>query len=536
MKEDPMSRPETPVKDAREILRLSLGLKLSANEIHRITGVSRGSVQRIVRSAHDNALEWPAVRELQDQALQDLLSPSIGNRNGDDGKETEVSGEPKFPELDHEQIKAELKRKGVTLKLLWKERFRKHPQGYYSYPQFCRLFGRWAGKIDVVMLQDHKAGDKLFVDFAGQTLRIVDRDDGTVTYAQIFIAVMGASNYSYVRACQSQDLPSWIDAHVRALEYLGGVPNFLIPDNLKSAVTEAERFDPFVNRTYRRLAEHYDCIVDPARKYRARDKAKVEKGVQVVEQRILAALRDHDFFSLEQLNDTLEQLVEDLNDEPFQQLSGSRRTWFEQVDLPALKPLPLVPFEFEHWIIGTKVPNTYHVTVERHRYSVPYRFTGEYVDIRYTDTVVEVFCNNTRIASHARSNAEGKKTSREEHMPPSHAEYYGATPEKFLSEARSVGPATTQVIKAVLASKPYPQLSFDHCYGILRYLKDKHGPEKLEAACGYAIRLGSPAYRVVKEVLLAGLDRLPVQLTLRTVRALAHPNIRGPEHFTQQGE
>lgn len=516
-----MTRPRTAMKDNREILRLSLVLRLSANEIHRVAGVSRGTVQGLVRRAQELNLDWASIKELTEEELAQLLdlSPQAEESPG------------KYSEPDWEALDIQLRRKHVTVKQLWREEANKHPEGFYSYQQFCRLHERWSGRRDLVMLQGHKAGQNLFVDYAGDTIRIVNREDGDVTPAQIFVAVMGASNYCYVEASKSQDLRSWIGAHVRALAFFQGAPVFLIPDNLKSAVTQAERFDPLLNRTYRRFAEHYGCTVRPARKYHPRDKAKVEKGVQVVEHRILAALRDREFFSLEQLNTTIQQLLEEINNEPFQKLSGCRSTWFETVDLPALSPLPPTPFEFEEWVVDSRVPNHYHVTVDKHRYSVPYHLVGEYVDIRSTDNVIEVFSRGVRVASHARSGAEGEKTSREEHMPPPHAEYYGATPDKFLTEARLIGPATTQVITAVLASKPYPQLSFDHCYGILRYLKNKHGPEKLEAACEYAIKLGSPAYRVVKEVLLAGLDNLPVQLTLKTVRVLSHANIRGPEHF-----
>jgi len=520
-----MTRPRKTMNECREVLRLSLDLKLSANAIHEVTHVSRGKVQEFVRRANELKLDWPTVRELSEKEIEDLL----------------YSGPPpdavpgKFSEPAWEKIDVELRRKHVTLKQLWREECNKYSDGYYSYQQFCRLYERWAGKRDLVMLQDHKAGESLFVDYAGDTVKVIDRSDGTIKLAQIFVAVMGASNKCYIEASWSQDLRSWIAAHVRALEFFQGATVFLIPDNLKSAVTQAERFDPLLNRTYRRFAEYYGCTVRPARAYRAKDKAKVEKGVQIIETRILAALRDHDFFSLEQLNATIQRLVDNVNNEPFQQLSGSRQTWFETVDLPALKPLPLAPFEFEEWITDFRVPKHYHVTVEKHKYSVPYSLVGELVDIRCTDTAIEVFNNGDRVAAHARSNAEGKKTSCEEHMPLPHAEYYGATPEKFLAEARTIGPATTQVIQSVLAAKPYPQLSFDHCYGILRYLKGKHGAGQLEAACDYANKMGAPAYRVVKEVLKAGLTNLPVQLTLRTVRTLAHANIRGPEHF-KQGE
>jgi len=260
------------------------------------------------------------------------------------------------------------------------------------------------------------------------------------------------------------------------------------------------------------------------------DKAKVEKGVQVVEQRILAPLRNTTFFSVAELNKAIANLLHDLNEEPFQKLSGCRRSWFESVDAPALSPLPLKPFEFEEWIMSFKVPRDYHVKVLNHHYSVPHRLVGEYVDIRYTDSTVEVLHNNARAASHVRSWAEGQKTTQDEHMPASHAAYQGISAEKFLEWAEDVGPATTSVINSILKSKPYPQLSFDQCWGILRSLVKKHGKDAVEKACKHALSLNAPGYRVVKLVLETGLDQMPEQLSM-DLSMLSHANIRGPNHY-----
>jgi len=501
----------------REILRLALDLKLSANQVHRMTGASRHTVQQYLKRAAELGLTWPLSPDMDDAALENVFySPKH-------------PPEPKFSEPGWERVHAELKRKGVTLRLLWKE-YRVEAAEGFSYSQFCRRYEEWFGKRDLVMLQHHKGGEKLFVDYAGHTVPVIDRDTGEVRMAQIFVAVFGASNYCYSEASWSQALRCWIGAHVRALEFFGGAPEFLVPDNLKSAVLKARRWDPLLNRTYQRLAEHYKCGILPARPYRARDKAKVEKGVQVVENWILAALRDFQFFSLEQLNATIASLLPKLNDEPFQKLSGSRRTWFERVDKPALQKLPRESFEHEEWTLSIKVPKSYHLLVDGHNYSVPHRLVGEYVDIRLTDHTVEILYDGTRVASHVRSWAEGEKTTLHEHMPQAHAEYAGASAERFLEEAGRIGPSTTQVITAILASKPYPQLSFDQCYALLRRFKSQYGAKPLENSCRYALLVGSPTYRLIKQVLELGVDKLPTQLSL-TSPLPSHVNLRGPDHF-----
>jgi transposase len=382
------------------------------------------------------------------------------------------------------------------------------------------------------MPQEHRAGEKMFVDYAGQKMPVVDRVTGEVRMAQIFVAVLGASNYSYVEASWSQDLPSWIYAHVRALNYIKGVPQCLIPDNLKSGVTESERFDPLVNQTYRRLAEHYQCAIRPARAYKPKDKAKVEKGVQFAETWILARLRNFTFFSLAQLNATIQELLVELNDEPFQKISGSRSSLYKSIDFPALRPLPKTPFEFEDWLIGVKIEKSYHVCVEKHEYSVPHQLRGERVDLRFTDSIVEVLHNNLRVASHIRNKIEGGRTTLDEHRPPEHALYAGMSAEKFLNKAKGIGVFTHHVVNAIIEAHPYPQLAFDKCFGILYSLRQKYDDDRLEAASEYAIRIGSPTYRIVKAALES--DELPKQTTISIIDS--HENIRGPKELTYQGD
>lgn len=513
-----MPRKRTSMSSVREILRLAFHLELSANAISQATNISRGKIQDCLRRARAADLSWPLADELDDSALEQLLHPPAPKRT------------VRFAPVDCEQIHKELSRKGVTLQLLWREYALSYPENCYSYWHYTRIYRRWCGRQEVVMRQSHVAGEKLFVDFAGPGVPVVDRETGEMSEAQIFVATLGASNYTFVVACSGQDLRSWLDAHVQAFRFFNGVPKFLVPDNLKSAVIEATRFDPLLNRSYSRLAEHYGCGVMPARPYRPRDKAKVEKGVQVVEQQILARLRNVTFFSIEDLNRELKPLLNEMNTAPFQKMSGSRASLFEEIDRPALRPLPPEPFEFEQWVLAIRIPKDYHIEVDGHYYSVPFRFIGERVDVRITDHTIEVVHGGLRIASHVRNWAAGQKTSLVEHMPASHAAYHGLSPEIFLEQAGAVGPATTRLIESILASKPYPQLSFDQCFGILRTQLKKHGSSSLEIACKYSIAIGCPTYKVVKSLLEHGVERLPDQLSL-DLASIEHPNIRGPEHF-----
>lgn len=510
-----MPRPRTSMHLTREILRLSLQLQLSANEISRAVGASRGKVQEIIRRARATGIKWPLPED--DAVLEDTLFP----------RKQLVDSQPTEPTW--EKVDAELRRKGVTLQLLWEEYLSAHKDGY-SYSQFCRRYRHWASQRDLVMRQEHRAGEKLFVDFVGPRFPITCRFTGEVRHVPVFAAVLGASNYCYAEACETEGLRDWLNVHIRALRFLGGVPQLIVPDNLKSAVTKARRFEPELNKSYVRLAEHYDFGILPARSRKPKDKAKVEKGVQVVEQRILAPMRDMTFFTLEDLNKEIKRRVVELNEEPFQKLSGCRRSWFETVDRPALKALPKTDFQFEEWDLSLKVPKDYHLSIHSHFYSVPYRLVGEVVDVRLTETTVEAFHRNTRVASHIRNWSEGQKTTLEEHMPAAHAAYQGMSAEKFSEWAEEIGPSTAKVIIEILNSKPHPQLCFDQCWGILRGLSKKFGRDALETACHRALTLNSPGYRVVKTILETGIDKLPAQLPIDLPK-VSHPNIRGPNQF-----
>lgn len=500
----------------REILRHVLELKLSGNETHTILSVSRGTVHDCVKRAQAADLTWSQVDAMSDDDLCSLLfadkPPKKENAN----------------EIDYEKIFAELKRRAVKLRLLYEER---HEQGLeLSYSQFCRRFRHWAKSKDIAMRQVHVAGENLFVDFSGMTLPVTDPDSGEVSATQIFVATFGASNYTYFEAIPTQNLQDWIEAHIRAFKFFGGVPKFLVPDNLKAAVTDAVQFDPILNRTYQRFAAHYKVGVRPARPYRPKDKAKVEKGVQNTEYRALAKLRDRTFLSVTDLNHELKLLCNETNNEPFQKLSGSRASWFESIDKPALRPLPSEDFEFETWIIGCRVPRDYHVNVYGHHYSVPFKLAHQVVDIRCTKYMVEILHRNTRVASHVRNWNEGQTSTAKEHLTPAHAVYQGLSPEYFQAQASQIGPNAEIVVRTLLAAKPFPQLSFSECFGIVKTLRAQFGDEDVELACTQAIHLQSIGYRVIKNILITGVNTLPEQITLR-LGNIEHQNIRGSKYY-----
>lgn len=457
------------MKTHREILRHALDLKLSGNLTQSILGISRGTVQNCIKRAHAANLCWEQVESLSDDDLFTLLFPEKRAKQ----KEEEAIN------IDWQKVFTELKRRGVKLRLLYEEQVESQDLKL-SYSQYCRRFKHWAESKDISMRQEHTAGENLFIDFSGMTVAVTDPETGEVCPAQIFVATLGASNYTYFEAVQSQRLQDWIEAHIRAFKFFGGVPKFVIPDNLKAAVTDADRFDPILNRTYQRFAEHYKVGVKPARPRRPKDKAKVEKGVQNTEYRALAKIRDRTFFSLHELNRELVLLCEETNDAPFQKLSGSRTSWFEHIDKPALRPLPQQDFEFEEWIVGYRVPRDYHVNVQGHYYSVPFALAHKIVDVRYTTGVIEILQGNTRVASHIRNWAEGAKTTANEHLAPAHAVYHGLTPEYFLEKAAEIGPNTKTFVQALLKAKPYPQLSYSECFGIIKTLKASYGEEELE--------------------------------------------------------
>ena len=512
-----MPRPRAAMRKIREALRLCLAEGLSPGQAGIATGLPRTTVRRYVERAAEVGLAWPLPPEMDDRALEERLY----------GREA-PSPTDQRPTPDWALVHRELRRKSVTLALLWAEYRAGCPDGF-GYTWFTEHYRAWAGKLDVVLRQEHRAGEKLFLDFAGQTIPITDPLTGEITGAQLFVAVLGASNYTYAEALPSQAEVHWLGAHVRGFEFFGGAPAILVPDNLKAGVTRPHRYEPILNASYAELAAHYGCAIIPARPYKPRDKAKVEQGVLVAERWVAAALRNRTFFSLAEANAAIRERVAWLNARPFKKLDGSRTSLFAELDKPALRPLPERAYEYATWK-GAKVSIDYHVEWERHYYSVPYALVGERADVRATATTIEVFVRGRRVASHLRSSAVGRHTTESAHMPESHRRYLEWTPGRLVAWGEQTGPATGTLVAAILRSRPHPEQGFRSCLGIFR-LGRRHGTARLEAACARALAVGALSYRSVDSILKGGLDRAPLPEPAPVRATRVHPNVRGPGYY-----
>jgi len=505
------------MRKIREILRLVLGEGLSRRQAAAATGSPYSTIADHLGRADRAGLGWPLPDDMDDAALEARLFAR------DEPPPSDGRPLPHWP-----TVHKELRKKGVTRQLLWLEYKDRYPDGY-QYTQFCRHYRAWQGGLDLVMRQEHRAGEKLFVDFPGMTLPIVDPDTGEVWQAELFVAVMGASSYTYAEAFASQALPDWIRGHVHALEAFEGCPLIIVPDNLRSAVSRAHRYEPDLNRTYEEMAAHYGAAVIPARAGRPRDKAKAENGVLQAERWVLAALRHRTFFSLAEANAAIAEQVAWLNDRPFQKLPGSRRSMFEELDRPALRPLPARPYEYAEWL-GAKVNIDYHVEVDRHWYSVPYQLVGRRLDIRVTTGVVEVLHKGRRVASHPRSRKRGSFTTLHEHMPESHRRHAEWTPGRIVAWAERTGPATAGLVAAIMAGRPHPEQGFRSCLGIMR-LGRRYGEGRLEAAAARALAVRAHSYRSVESILKAGLDGAPLPGAEPVVSIGLHANVRGGAYY-----
>ena len=500
-----------------DILRLKHEAKLSHAQIAAAVGLSKGAVGKYVNLTKALGITWPLPTGMGESELEAKLF-----RGGP--KPSSRFAEPDFPTLHQE-----LKRKGVTLQLLWAEYVQAHGECAYRYSQFCERYRRWRARQKRSMRQIHRAGEKLFIDYCGPTVPIVNRSTGECQPAQVFVAVLGASNYTYAEATWTQTLPDWIASHQRAFRFFGGVTALLVPDNLLSGVSKACRYDPEPNATYQELARHFHTAILPARPRKAKDKAKVEVGVQVVERWILARLRHHTFFSLAALNEAICGLLEELNQRPFQKLPGTRRSAFESLDQPALKPLPAGPYEYAEWK-RVKPGIDYHVEVDRRYYSVPHRWVGHRLEVRATAAVIEVFHKGARIASHPRTYTE-RFITLPEHMPSAHRQHREWSPGRFLNWAHKIGPATLTVVKYQLENLPHPEHGYRRCLGLLNHAR-RYSPARLEAACARALAIHSPSYRSISSILKQGLDRQPLPEAEPTqVELPLHVNVRGPGYY-----
>jgi transposase len=507
------------MRKLKEILRLRFEAGLSYRQIAAAAQVSVGVAAKYVAQAERAGLTWPLPENQDEAALARLLgqNPDVPTRLS------------RYAVPDGAALHQELKKKGVTLQLLWEEYRARYPEHAYRYAQFCVHYRTYRDSLARSLRQTHRAGEKLFVDYAGQTVPVVDGDSGEIHTAQIFVAVLGASNYTYAEATWTQQLPDWIGSHVRAFTFLGGVTALLIPDNLKSGVTRACRYEPELNPTYADLAAHYGVAVIPARPYKPKDKAKVEVGVQIVERWILARLRHQTFFSLAALNGAIGALLKNLNDRPFKKLPGCRRSAFEALDRPALKPLPATAYVYAEWK-KARVSIDYHIEIDRHYYSVPHALVKRELDVRLTQTTVECLHQGKRVASHARSRKRGAHTTVADHMPKSHRKHLDWTPGRFLNWALTIGPATRDLVRWQLTHKPHPEMGYRACLGLLN-LARRYSKERLEAACARALAIGSPTRKSVVSILERNLDREPLPAPAPAAALPDHANVRGPAYY-----
>lgn len=507
------------MRKIKEVLRLHHESGLQHRAIARSVGTSHTTVGDYLKRAARAGVTWPLPDGMDETRLEQLLFPPAPAQSAD-----------QRPTPDWSIIHQELKRKSVTLALLWEEYQSIHTEGY-RYSRFCDLYREWAGKLHLSMRQVHKAGEKLFVDYAGQTLPIVDRSTGEIRDVQIFVAVLGASNYTFAEATWTQALPDWIGSHVRAFSFFGGVTEIVVPDNLKSGVNKPCRYEPDLNPTYAEMAAYHGCAVIPARVRKPKDKAKVEGAVLIVERFILARLRNRIFFSLAEANAAIKELVEDLNRRPFKKLPGCRKELFESLDRPALKALPQNPYQFAEWQYA-RVNIDYHAEVDHHYYSVPYVLVKKQLDVRLTATTVEFLYKGQRVASHSRSNQQHRHTTLNEHMPKSHRAYAEWTPQRLVNWAAKTGPNTAALAENILASRAHPQQGFRSVMGLIRLAKT-YTPERLEAACERALATNACRLKSVASILKTGLDRQPLPETTATQLSLlpSHENIRGAGYY-----
>jgi len=512
-----MPAERAPMRKVREVLRLRHALGVSERQIAVTVGVSRSTVGEYLRRAAVSDITWPVPEGLDDAELERrLFTPPT------------FEAKPIRPLPDWMQIHKELKRRAVTLLLLWEE-YRIACADGYGYSRFCDLYRRWCKTISPTMRQTHTAGEKMFVDFAGDTVAVFDATTGAERCAHVFVAVLGASNYTYAEARWSEGLADWIGAHVNTFTAIDGVAKAVVCDNLKAGVTATCRYEPGINRTYQELAEHYGTAILPTRPRKPRDKAKVEVAVQIVQRFVLARLRNRRFFSLHELNAAIRECVADLNAKIMRKLGVSRNELFAELDRPALKALPAARYQYAEWKKCRVAPD-YHVEIADHYYSVPSRLIRQEIEARITDTTVELLHKGVRVGSHARSQARHRHTTIPEHMPSAHRRYAEWTPARMRHEAAKIGPATIALVETIMKAKPHPEQGFRACLGILR-LARSYGSARIEAACRRGNDIGATTYGSIKSILQHGLDRAYARERSPERPPIHHDNIRGTDYY-----
>lgn len=512
-----MSNTRLSMRKVREILRLTHEVKLAYREVARSAGVSVGVVSKVVSRAKKAGLEWADIAPLDEAALEVRLNGPV------------VEPGVARDEPDPVWIHVEKMKPGVTLELLHIEYLESHPNGL-RYTAFCERYRTWLARRKLTMRQAHKAGERAFVDYSGKRPSIVDKKTGERIPVELFVGVLGASSFTFAEATRSQQGVDFIQSHVRMLEYFGGAPALIVPDNLKSGVTTSSWYDPEIQRTYEDLAEHYSTAVLPARPKKPRDKAKVEVAVQVVQRWILARIRNEVFFSLDALNARIRELSEVLNDRPMRAYKKSRRELFELLDKPALTPLPVERFVYSEWQ-KARLNIDYHLAFDGNLYSAPYALVHETVEVRATATTVELYFKNQRVASHVRSYGKGKLVTTTAHMPKAHQEHLEWPPSRVIDWAGKIGPNVKELIEALIAERKHPEQGYRPSLGIIRLAKT-YGNERVDRACRRAHVAGARNYRHVAAILKNHLDEAPMPDDVDDNGPhVDHENIRGPGYY-----
>jgi transposase len=506
------------MRNMREVFRLHYELQLGQRQIARSVQLSPSTVHEYLERFHAAGLSWPLPTEMTEAEFEHKLFAAEAIATRQSGKTP-----PDF-KVVHEELQHH---KHITLQLLWEEYRQQTPDGY-GYSQFCYHYQRWKQKSDLTLRQEHRAGEKLFVDWAGDTIPLYDPATGKAQAAQVFVAVLGASNYTYAEATLDQRMGNWIGAHVRCLEFLGGCPELIVPDNTKTGVSKACRYEPELNPTYQEMATHYGVGVLATRPRKPRDKAKVEVGVQIAERWILAALRHSRFFSLAELNRSIGELLTKLNQRKFKKRDGSRQSLFQELDQPALRPLPAERFDLAEWSLAT-VNIDYHVQCDKSFYSVPYQFARQKVEVRATPSTVEIFHEGKRVASHVRTHKANAAITDPQHRPASHRAHLDWPPSRMIQWAATLGPRTSEVIKRILKAYPHPEMGYRSCLGIIR-LGQRYPAARVEAAAERALRTGAVSYKSLTSILRHSLDQQPLDPSPSSPLS-GHENIRGAEYY-----
>jgi transposase len=504
------------MRKLREFLRLHFENKLSARAIALSLKISPSTSQVYLSRMRVAGLTWPLPAELDSDAALTRVMFSDG-----------TGGKSQRPEPDWPQLHLELKKKHVTRQLLWEEYKTGRPDGY-QYSAFCQRFGEWESRLQLSMRQEHRAGEKLFIDFSGDGIDITDPKTGEVRVAKLFVTVLGASSLTYVEPVLAEDLLTWVQCHINALHFYGGATEIWVPDNLKTGVTKPDAYEPELNPTYADLAQHYSVAVIPARVRRPKDKAKVEVGVLLAQRWIIAALRKRTFFSLQEVRDAVKPMLEKLNGRPMRRVKKSRRQLFDEIDRPALKPLPARPYEFTEWK-HVKVGINYHVEFKEHFYSVNYLLLHKRAEVRATANTVEVLVDRRRVAAHVRDDSPNQYTTLKEHMPRAHRDYAEWDPPRLIAWAAKVGPGTAALVEGIMSRRLHPQHGFQACQGVMA-LRKTYDDARIEAACARAVQANAFSYKSVKAILKNGLDREAL-IEVPDKPLPMHGNIRGSDYY-----